>query len=156
MPPLSPFALVFVLGIQMGGGADSHAFEYEFGATTNECGKGAFYICPTVLSPNSEAKIHLPPNHPSGLAVRTPSGEWIYIVEPGGRSTALPGFPGRSKLSFQVSRLSGLRWQEGRKIEVPIFRESGRYIFYLADNMDTEPENTFSIAVAVLFTGNDK
>lgn len=125
----------------------------EFASGINECGRGNLHVCPTVLNWDTEATIQLPPKHPAGWAVRTPRGEWIDVVEPGDEATAFPLFHLTNQQQFRVSSLTGTAWRDGKPVRVDVFCEPGLYIFYFADNLETEPENTFSLAIAVRFTG---
>ncbi len=42
------------------------------------------------------------------------------------------------------SQLKGVVWKNGQRLVRKVFNTPGKYFIYLADNLETEPENTFS------------
>ena len=56
-----------------------------------------------------------------------------------------------TRFDFVPEKLTGTVWLNGLSTLQRVFRGSGRYVFYFADNMDTEPENTYAMALSVQF-----
>jgi hypothetical protein len=120
-------------------------------AIINVCGSGVVHVCPSTLRGDSVATLTIGGQHPTGFAVRRPDGSWVDLAGDGVVYTSLENFSALAKFVFLPEVLIGTEWIDGRPTERRVFLGAGRYIFYFANNLDTEPENTYSIALAVEF-----
>ncbi len=98
-------------------------------------------------------KISLPEKHPKYFAIKTPNNEWYYIQDSTIPIHTVPQneFESASNLEFDVKHLEGVTWRNGIKVNERVFKDSGKYLIYFADNLETEPENTFSMGISVSF-----
>jgi len=97
--------------------------------------------------------ISLPENHPQNISVFTPDGEF-YIVHSEADDVSLWAFsePRQARiLDVNPSSLTGMKWVNGVKMTTPVFTSKGVYKIYLADNLETEAENTYSLSVDVTY-----
>jgi hypothetical protein len=120
-------------------------------AKVNVCGSGVVHVCPSTLRGDSVATLTIGEQHPTGFAVRRPDGSWIDLAGDGVVHTSIEDFSALAKFVFVPEFLIGTEWIDGRPTESRVFLGAGRYIFYFADNLDTEAENTYAIALAVEF-----
>lgn len=106
----------------------------------------AFYIEEKALSENI-LRIHLPDEKPKCLSIKTPSGEWFVLQDHQESIEIMPQalFDSTNKLEFKIKNLEGTIWRESKKTTDLIFKSSGKYLIYFANNLETEPENTFSL-----------
>lgn len=51
----------------------------------------------------------------------------------------------------KVSAINGVKWDDGKRVVEPVFNAPGEYLFYMADNLETEPENTFHLMHTVTY-----
>jgi len=93
-------------------------------------------------------KIHLPENRPKNLSIMNPSGKWFIIQSSDDSIEYMPQnkFAKEYTIEFRISKLEGVTWREGKKYLEPVFTEYGEYLIYFADNLETEPENTFNFS----------
>lgn len=98
-------------------------------------------------------KISLPEKHPKNLAIKTPANEWYYLQDPTIPVQTIPQktFESVSYLELDAINLEGVTWRDGKKIKERVFKENGKYLIYFADNLETEPDNTFSMGISVNF-----
>ena len=89
--------------------------------------------------------LSLPIPHPKKMSVRTPAATWFVIYDPSEQIShiASPNFSTATSLDIDINSQLGTTWIDGNKQIEPIFKEKGEYLIYLADNLETEPENTF-------------
>ena len=118
-------------------------------ARINVCNEGRVYVCPTSLRAASKAVLILPASHPSGFAIRRPDGTWTYLAGPGEADESIAGFALLSRFEFVPKHLLGATWNNGSRSMRSVFDGPGRYLFYFASNLDTEPEDTDAIALVV-------
>lgn len=119
------------------------------GAWINVCNEGAVFVCPTSLRADSRAALSLPSTHPSGFAIRSPGGTWSYLAGLGEADEVIPGFSRLSRFEFVPKDLLGATWDNGSRSLRRVFDQPGRYLFYFASNLETEPENTDAIYFVV-------
>lgn len=93
--------------------------------------------------------------HPEEALVYRPSGETVWLHTSSQylpRGTARFGELGK----WVISRDStGTVWVDGKAKVQPVIREEGRYHLYIAENAETEPENTYFIECYFVI-GKDK
>ncbi len=109
-------------------------------------GKKRFSISPEEVTIDEAFQIHLPKLRPSRMAIKTPSNEWYIIHDADENILMLPvnEFEKSDMITIIPSTLKGVVWEDGKKRVRRVFHLPGRYVIYLADNIETEPENTFS------------
>jgi len=97
--------------------------------------------------------LHLPEKKPKGLAIQTPNGEWFVLQDHEEAIEIMPQtlFDSVDEMKFNIQTLKGTTWRESVKTIDVIFTSSGKYLIYFADNLETEPENTFSLQEVVDF-----
>ncbi|MCB1610343.1 MAG: hypothetical protein KDI60_00920 [Xanthomonadales bacterium] len=67
-------------------------------------------------------------------------GRDIYLQVPGQNNPTLE-LSEPNTFGFQVGLLKGTEWTNGNPDAVMVFDESGEYLFYFADNLETELDN---------------
>ena len=96
--------------------------------------------------------LKFPQKHPKNLSIQSPNGTWysihntdneISIISPEKYSHA-------NELDLKTGELEGITWKNGIKMKQIVFKEHGKYLIYMADNMETEPENTFHFMQHIL------
>ncbi len=113
--------------------------------------KNRFSIFPEKVTINESFQINLPKIRPSKIAIKTPLNEW-YIAHDIDENIFTVPFSEFEKSNIIViipSRLKGIVWKNGQKQVHHVFHIPGKYFIYLADNLETEPENTFLLEGAV-------
>lgn len=100
----------------------------------------------SVVTSFDSLTIRYPQHHPSKLAIQDPEHVWLVIHEPGVNTGLMTDtkFRHSTCLTIQVAKLTGVTWVDGKKIRRKVFSKPGTYTIYMADNLETEPENTFS------------
>lgn len=113
---------------------------------TESTPKSLFSINKQALN-NGLLHINLPKQHPKNLAIRDPKGEWFVVQDVGQSIQVIPQkvFESISKLELKLNELVGTTWRESKKSTEIVFKYSGKYLIYFANNLETEPENTFSL-----------
>ena len=113
-------------------------------------GEGGLVVDKKALSAGV-LKIHLPENHPSSMSIRAPNNDW-YIVQDSSSSVVYISqdkFDNSDLIEFDINTLEGVIWRAGTKTTEKVFNQEGEYLIYLANNLETEPENTFSMRTIV-------
>ena len=54
-------------------------------------------------------------------------------------------------MEFEVETLKGVTWRDSARVTERVFTTPGDYLVYFADNLETEPENTFSFQASVRY-----
>jgi len=105
-----------------------------------------FYVEKKALT-NGTLLIYLPETKPKCLAIQTPNGEWYVLQDHEASIEIMPQtlFNSVDTMKFNIQTLKGTTWRESIKTIDVIFKTSGSYLIYFADNLETEPENTFSL-----------
>ena len=100
--------------------------------------------------------IPLQSNHPQQLAVRNPSGRYIYLVADDipYRLMSEAEFALAHSLELHNQSTFGTMFVEGKPVHSQAFSDPGVYLVYLADNLETEPENTNSVAIELEYKWN--
>src|SRR5579859_1936656 len=98
-------------------------------------------VSPAKFRSGATVTLTVPNPHPKGLAVKTPQGAWVYVVDGSASAGFLQGFVDKDHFTFKTSDLKGVTYRDGKRHERKVFVEAGTYQFYLADNLETEPSN---------------
>ena len=96
--------------------------------------------------------INLPDKHPSKLSIQDPEGIW-HLVHDNDEKVLLmdsAAFERLTSIELDVSKLRGISWINGERLEGRVFNITGEYLIYFADNLETEPDNTFSLSGKVV------
>lgn len=90
----------------------------------------------------------LPKEHPKGFSIKDPNGKW-FVLQDKEAEIFLSGldFEKATNVLVNTRSLKGVVWEGGTRIEKNVFSIEGEYLLYLADNLETEMENTFSMSV---------
>ena len=113
----------------------------------------ALVIKPNEVSANDVITISFPKKRPKKMSVRSPSNEWYVVHETSGNMYLLPK-KSTSKITSvrkKISEIIGVKWVDGKRVVEPVFKAPGEYMFYMADNLETEPDNTFHLMSTVTF-----
>ena len=146
------FVLVFFATIVMfvSAGCD----ELESSAPLSSVSKSAgVSVSQTHISEDQEFSIMLPAGHPQKMAIFTPNSRF-YILHSQEQGISLwdGSEPAEAKtVKINPRTLAGVTWLEGVRTSALVFRAKGVYRFYLADNLETEPENSNSRSIEVTY-----
>ncbi len=90
-------------------------------------------------------RIHIPIDKPKSLAIRNPSGEWFVLQSQEESIEVMPQrlFDSVDKMEFKFETLEGVVWRGAVKSTELVFKKSGEYLIYFANNLETEPDNTY-------------
>ncbi len=112
------------------------------------------------LHKGDKLTITMPLPHPKELAIRVPNGRWYYLhLEYEGASEMLmrsEQFAALKQLEFDTQQLEARYWDNGKAMHGKVFTQTGNYLIYMADNLETEPENTLSFASIIHYTHTEK
>lgn len=119
-------------------------------APTN--GATGFLISPKAIGQDQAITITLPAIHPSKLAIRDNMGTWHYIHDVDEKILLMStgDFDQAREIRILPSQVTGVSWNDGRRVEDVVFSGPGEYLIYLADDLETEPDNTFSLMGKVI------
>ena len=114
---------------------------------------GPIIIHPSILSSATHITITFPKNHPKNVSIRSPKGDWYVVHEKSEHVSLLPyrQFLLATSVKIRVSEIRGVKWLDGKRIVERVFNEPGEYLFYMADNLETEPENTYSMMATIVY-----
>ena len=112
------------------------------------------------LHRGDKLSITIPQPHPKELAIRAPDGRWFYLhVENEGAEEMLMSseeFAALQKLDFDTRQLEARYWSDGKAMYGQVFTQTGDYLIYMADNLETEPENTLSFASIIHYADTER
>lgn len=112
------------------------------------------------LDNGDKLSISLPVPHPKELAIKSPDGNWFYLhVENEGASEMLmpkEQFAVLTKLDFDTSKLEARFWDDGKAKRGKVFTKTGKYLIYMADNLETEVDNTLFFSSVIQYTDTNK
>ncbi|MDH5631024.1 MAG: ankyrin repeat domain-containing protein [Gammaproteobacteria bacterium] len=111
-------------------------------------------IFPSKFTCEESITIKLPEKHPVGFAIRTPKEKWVYVVHNDLEDVQhIKNFNSQNTFLINPKKLKALIIGCGSRKEGLVFNEKGKYLFYFADNLMTEPENTYSLQYEVEYLG---
>ncbi len=104
--------------------------------------------------------IILPIPHPCELAIKAPNGTWFYLhVENEGDTEMLMPkvkFTVLKELNLDTGKLEARYWDDGKAMRGKVFVETGAYLIYMANNLETEPDNTLHFSSLIQYTDKNK
>lgn len=100
---------------------------------------------PEIFKQNDLLVLKFPQHHPENLSIKTPENVWYSIQSSDDKAILMAPEKYRqaTELKININELEGVAWKNGVKVKEKVFSEQGEYLIYMADNMETEPENTF-------------
>ena len=106
----------------------------------------AFSVNPEIVSKTDSIQITFPESHPSKLSVITPDGQLYIIHSEEDLIEFLPyeEFKDAKSIEIPIATVKGTTWIDGKKSDLLVFDKKGKYSIYMADNLETEPDNTFN------------
>jgi len=111
------------------------------------------------LHKGDRLSITLPQPHPKEFAIKAPDGRWYYLQvknEGSGEMLMLSGkFATLKKLDLDTRTLEARYWDNGQAMRGKVFNKSGDYLIYMADNLETEPENTLSFVSIIHYSDSE-
>lgn len=136
------FILVVITTLSSCGARNNH----------DHSGDGSFYVNEKLIA-KGELLITLPKERPENFAIQTPKGEWFVLQDSSDSIEIMPQsrFNSIKTMQFEVSTLMGAVWRDGVKSKEYVFQYSGTYLIYFANNLETEPENTFSFQQSIVY-----
>ena len=126
--------------------------------TITGCTPDSQKVTDLILSSNQASAsdtlvLKFPKRHPSRLAIKDPKGSY-FIIHDETVTTHLishKAYMQTTSLSLQISELTGITWIDGKRTDKQVFSVPGKYLIYMADNLETEPENTFYLMNAIIY-----
>ncbi len=111
-----------------------------------------FFISSTELTKNDVITINLPKLRPKNLVIVDSNDQWFIIqsAEANVLMMSEEEFSLIKVLELPIKSTKGTIWENGLKITKTVFKESGKYQIYFADNLETEPDNTFNFSAHVI------
>jgi len=104
-----------------------------------------FAVKPEQASKKDTLTLTLPKNRPTKISVKSPDGTF-YIIHSEEDNIALIPYEklgSTDSIKIPLSSTTGLTWIDGKKTQKNVFQVPGKYLIYMADDLETEPENTF-------------
>jgi len=111
-------------------------------------------VSPSHVTGADTVTIYLPQPHPTKLAIEGPHHAWFTIHDPEMQTRFMTesAFRRARVIRFRASALTGIVWLDGQPRRQKVFVLPGTYTIYLANNLETEPENTFSLMQSLEYT----
>jgi hypothetical protein len=108
----------------------------------------ALVLTPDKVKKSESFTLSFPKEHPKSIAIRTPGGVWytIHDKEENIFVTTNKEFQNATSIQLVVTDVKGIKWENGKRVVESVFTEPGEYLVYMADNLETEPENTFFLS----------
>ena len=95
-------------------------------------------VSPAKFRAGATVTLTVPTPHPKGLAVKTPHGILVYVVDAGTSAAFLQGFADKDHFTFKTGDLKGVTNKDGKRHQRKVFVEAGTYEFYLADDLSAQ------------------
>ena len=105
----------------------------------------------TTINTASVLSVDLPAEITAEVAVRTPAEEFVYL-HIDGAAELWPFGSQPATLELNVDSVRGVVFRDGSAIPVNAFDGPGSYEVIVADNLETEPENTMWQSYPVVLT----
>ncbi len=110
-------------------------------------------ISPVNLSPGDKLTLKMPLPHPGNLAIRSPEGRMYYLHDPASKvfMELAQDFSEVNEVKLEVSRLTAAYWSDGEKKHGLVFKTPGKYMVYIADDLELEPEEISGLVATVYY-----
>ena len=117
----------------------------------SEVKTSALQAYPRYISKGESIHLTFPQNHPKNIAIRNPSGNWYSIQDREEDVFVTPSkkYNIATELVLNTLVLEGVTWINGVKVKEKVFQKYGEYLIYMANNLETEPENTFHFMATI-------
>lgn len=114
----------------------------------------ALQVSPKSISTGENFLLTFPKLHPKHLSFRSPSGKWYSVQnnDEGVFIVSIKEYNSATELKVKSKTLMGVTWVKGKKVKEKVFQEYGEYLVYMANNIETEPENTFHFSTSIVLT----
>ena len=96
---------------------------------------------PTSVAATDTLSLSIPSDITAEVAVLTPDGEMIYLHAPDA-AQLWPANAQPAQLQLDIATAQGQAWRDGQPTPTQTFTTPGTYQIIIADNLETEPENT--------------
>ena len=151
--PLSFFTKNLLLILVLFAALNSNAAAVKNPIEQIKVNKSRLVISPNVVTANDVIVISFPRQHPQKMSIKSPSDEWFVVHEESEKVYFLPQdeFSYATSSQEKVAEIMGVKWIDGKRVIGPVFNEPGEYLIYMADNLETEPENTFYLTGTVIY-----
>lgn len=160
-PRILPFILAPMLFISGCESADEPAGQVQSDSAAVQVNRtirddGILQFNSKNLHKGDKLSIIIPQPHPKELAIKAPDGKWFYlqVENESGSDMLMPAeqFKVLSKLELDTRNFEARYWDDGKPMRGKVFTLTGDYLIYMADNLETEPENTLSFASVIRYT----
>ena len=151
-------SVVVIAGLLLIGCSQDPSAQPEIESKYPQEEQGALKSSPRVLYRGDILTLTMPAQHPQGLAIKNPADDWYYIQDPTAPSQLMgkEDFSRLTHLVIPTAELEAVRWIGGRAEKAKVFTQTGEYLIYMADNLETEPENTFHFMATVYYYGRPR
>lgn len=92
--------------------------------------------------------------HPNDAIVYRPDGEVVWLQVSPDSARAHGAEFGALDTWVISSESKGTVWVDGKAVAQPVIKGKGKYHLYIAENIETEPENTYFIECYFAIGGN--
>ncbi len=103
------------------------------------------------LRPGAAVMLRLSEKHPGRMAIIDPDDRYFYIQDPESSRLMEPAAFAKAREITIDATLTGLYYDDGKARTGAVFTKSGAYTIYLADNLETEEENTNGLRLNLWF-----
>lgn len=119
--------------------------------SNNENKTSALQAYPRSIAAGESIRLKFPKNHPHNMAIRNPSGTWYSVQNSDDNIFVVSDkkYKAAKELLLNTLVLEGVTWTNGKKTKEKVFEKQGEYLIYMANNLETEPENTFHFMTTV-------
>lgn len=118
-------------------------------------GASAMRVVPPTVALGDRFTVYFPADHPKALAIVAPDDQWYVLQSPVDDIWMLDGegFEHAQSLEIDTGAVTATTWRQGERQVEPVFQGAGHYQLYMADNLETEPDNTFHFETSIEVTG---
>ena len=151
--PSSFYTKSLLLALAFFATVNCNAVEWNNSVEQIKAGQSQLVIRPKVVTADDVIVISFPQQHPLKMSIKSPKGEWFVVHEDSEKVYFLPQkeFSRATSVQKKVAEIKGVTWNDGKRMMGPVFNAPGEYLIYMADNLETEPENTFSLMGTVIY-----
>lgn len=122
-------------------------------STSENVRNNGLVLSARVVTSADTLTLRFPHKHPASLAIEDPGHVW-YVIHEAGVNTSLmtdKKYRYSTSITFQIATLTGVTWVDGKQVRRKVFSRPGKYTIYMADNLETEPENTFFLMKTLIY-----